>query len=125
MRILKNIYNEFLIYYSLLNITNLNCNKMLAIIAYKNISPRDFANLELNRDFVYTLFKSKNSFAFKEIEKLNKIIVVKKEKIQILKDKLLETIEEWDVLFAHRNLGDTKWYHYSGNELINYIVQNL
>ena len=32
MRLLKNIYNEFLIYYNRLNITELDCNKMLAII---------------------------------------------------------------------------------------------
>ena len=34
MRLLKNIYNEFVIYYNRLNITELDCNKMLAIIAY-------------------------------------------------------------------------------------------
>ena len=37
MRILKNIYNEFIIYYNRLNVTELNANKMLAIITYKNI----------------------------------------------------------------------------------------
>ena len=56
MRLLKNIYNEFVIYFNRLNITELDCNKMLAIIAYKNLFPRDFADLQLNRGFVYTLF---------------------------------------------------------------------
>ena len=42
MRLLKNICNEFLIYYKRLNSTELDINKMLAIIAYKNIFPRDF-----------------------------------------------------------------------------------
>lgn len=55
MRLLKNIYNEFVIYYNRLNITELDCNKMLAIIAYKNLFPRDFADLQLNQGFVYTL----------------------------------------------------------------------
>lgn len=49
MRLLKNIYNEFIVYYNRLNITELDCNKMLAIIAYKNLFPRDFANLQLNQ----------------------------------------------------------------------------
>lgn len=62
MRLLKNIYNEFIIYFNRLNITELNCNKMLAIITYKNIFPRDFANLQLNRGFVYTLFSKKENF---------------------------------------------------------------
>ena len=41
-RILKNIYNEFQIYYNKLNTTELDCNKMLAIIAYKNIFLKRF-----------------------------------------------------------------------------------
>ena len=36
MRILKNIYNEFVIYIHRLNTTDLDWNKMMAIIAYKN-----------------------------------------------------------------------------------------
>ena len=42
MRLLKNIYNEFVIYYNRLNITELDCNKMLAIIAYKKSVPARF-----------------------------------------------------------------------------------
>ena len=56
MRLLKNIYNEFVVYYNRLNITELDCNKMLAIVAYKNLFPRDFADLQLNQGFVYALF---------------------------------------------------------------------
>ena len=55
MRILKNIYNEFIIYYNRLNVTELNANKMLAIITYKNIFPRDFSDLQLNRGMVFNL----------------------------------------------------------------------
>lgn len=36
MRLLKNIYNEFIIYFNRLNTTELDCNKMLAIILSKN-----------------------------------------------------------------------------------------
>ena len=71
MRLLKNIYNEFVIYFNRLNITELDCNKMLAIIAYKNLFPRDFADLQLNQGFVYTLFNSKELFIAAETKKLN------------------------------------------------------
>ena len=74
MRILKNIYNEFIIYYNRLNITELDCNKMFAIIAYKNLFPRDFAELQLKQGFVYTLFYSKDRFIAKEIQTLNERI---------------------------------------------------
>lgn len=56
MRLLKNICNEFLIYYNRLNTTELDYNKMLALITYKNLFPRDFSDLQLNRGFVYSLF---------------------------------------------------------------------
>lgn len=59
MRLLKNIYNEFVIYFNRLNTTELDCNKMLAIITYKNLFPRDFAELQLNQGFVYTIFSEK------------------------------------------------------------------
>ena len=49
MRVLKNIYNELLVYINRLNNTDLNWDKMLAIIVYKNIFPRDFCDLQLNR----------------------------------------------------------------------------
>ena len=59
MRILKNIYNEFVVYIHRLNITELDWNKMLAIISYKNLFPRDFSWLQLSRGFVFELFAQK------------------------------------------------------------------
>lgn len=74
MRILKNIYNEFQIYYNKLNTTELDCNKMLAIIAYKNIFPRDFSELQLNQGMVYTIFSEKDNLIIEEIKKIEKDI---------------------------------------------------
>ena len=45
MRILKNIYNEFVVYIHRLDTTDLDWNKMLAMITYKNLFPRDFSDL--------------------------------------------------------------------------------
>ncbi|RZA46536.1 hypothetical protein EVY35_23800, partial [Serratia marcescens] len=67
MRILKNIYNEFQIYYNKLNTTELDCNKMLAIIAYKNIFPRDFSELQINQGMVFAIFNGKESIVSDEI----------------------------------------------------------
>lgn len=52
MRLLKNICNEFLIYYHRLNTTELNFNKMFAIITYKNLFPKDFSDLQNGRGYV-------------------------------------------------------------------------
>jgi hypothetical protein len=59
MRILKNIYNEFVVYIYRLNTTDLDWNKMMAMIAYKNLFPRDFNDLQLARGFVFNLFEQK------------------------------------------------------------------
>lgn len=102
MRILKNIYNEFIIYYNRLNITELDCNKMFAIIAYKNLFPRDFAELQLNQGFVYTLFYSKDRFIAKEIQTLNERISKKDHEIELAKNEHLKNIAELDVVFDNK-----------------------
>lgn len=71
MRLLKNIYNEFVVYYARLNTTELDPNKMLGIIAYKNLFPRDFGYLQLNQGFVATLFSHKESFIKEELKRIN------------------------------------------------------
>ena len=102
MRLLKNIYNEFIIYYNRLNITELDCNKMLAIIAYKNLFPRDFADLQLNQGFVYALFNSKDSFIAEEVEKLDKQISEKNNEIDMAKNEHLSTIKELDAAYEDK-----------------------
>lgn len=67
MRILKNIYNEFVVYNNRINTTEQDYNKLLALIIYKNIFPRDFSDLQLNKGFIYTLFaKKKGLLAMKK-----------------------------------------------------------
>lgn len=85
MRLLKNIYNEFIIYYNRLNITELDCNKMLAIIAYKNLFPRDFADLQLNQGFVCTLFSKKDKFVENEVSEIKREIEEIRSKISSYK----------------------------------------
>lgn len=87
MRILKNIYNEFVVYIHRLNTTDLDWNKMMAMIAYKNLFPRDFSNLQLAKGFVFALFEQKplliksalDSTKGQRQELLNRIEWVKKE----------------------------------------------
>ena len=102
MRLLKNICNEFVIYYNRLNTTELDCNKMFAIIAYKNLFPRDFAELQLNQGFVYTLFYSKDRFIAKEIQTLNERISKKDHEIELAKNEHLKSIAELDVVFDNK-----------------------
>lgn len=125
MRLLKNIYNEFIIYFNRLNITELNCNKMLAIITYKNIFPRDFANLQLNRGFVYTLFSKKENFITAEITEINKRIDKIQKRITSSEKEYLVSIRELDAVFADKYF---KRYHLSNetdSDLTKFIIENL
>lgn len=99
MRILKNIYNEFQIYYNKLNTTELDCNKMLAIIAYKNIFPRDFSELQLNQGMVYTIFSKKDNLIIEEIKKIEKDIRDRKKEIEAINDEILNSSQEVDAIY--------------------------
>lgn len=96
MRVLKNIYNEFMVYFNKLNTIELNANKMLAMITYKNIFPRDFSNLQLNQGFVYELFNQKDKFIAQEKKKCEEKIESKKIQIDYVKKEKLESILELD-----------------------------
>ncbi len=99
MRILKNIYNEFQVYYNKLNTTELDCNKMLAIIAYKNIFPRDFSELQLNQGMVYSIFSEKDNLIVEEIKKTEKDISDRKKEIEVINDEILNSSQEVDAIY--------------------------
>lgn len=125
MRLLKNIYNEFVIYYNRLNITELDCNKMLALIAYKNLFPRDFADLQLNQGFVYTIFDSKDKFIEKEIISLNEQISKKQQEIESATANHFSSTHELDVIFAHKFLNNYDWHRYNDDNLRSFVSQYL
>lgn len=56
MRILKNIFNEFVIYRENLKKLKINLDQLLGLIVYKNIYPTDFAMLHENKGIVYRAF---------------------------------------------------------------------
>ena len=118
MRMLKNIYNEFIIYRNRILSTNhelqtekheqeldstefinLDNNKLLGIIVYKNIFPKDFSDLHLRKGFVFTLFEKKDLLIEQEVEKINEEINEIKDKIQSTEDEVLESINELDALY--------------------------
>lgn len=102
LRILKNICNEFFIYDSCLNITELNPDKLMAIITYKNLFPRDFSDLQLGRGFVFTLFDKKKTFVAKKIAELESELNATKTQSDAIKKEPLVSIEELDLVFDNK-----------------------
>lgn len=125
MRLLKNIYNEFIIYYNRLNITELDCNKMLAIIAYKNLFPRDFADLQLNQGFVCTLFSKKDKFVENEVSEIKREIEEIRSKISSYKAEHLISMRELNVVFADKYLSGYDLRRQNDNDLSEFITKHL
>lgn len=125
MRLLKNIYNEFIIYFNRLNITELDCNKMLAIIAYKNLFPRDFADLQLNQGFIYTLFNKKDSLIEAEITEIKKAIGEIQRRISSSKNEHLVSMRELDAAFADKYLSDYSWLRKNNKDLSDFVMDYL
>ena len=94
MRVLKNVYNEFLVYMNRLNNTDLSWDKMLAMIVYKNVFPRDFCDLQLGRGYVHELFVHKEIASEKAIARLSQEIQVLRGTIECTNKETLNDIQE-------------------------------
>ena len=96
MRVLKNVYNEFVVYMHRLDNTDLNWNKMLAMIVYKNLFPRDFSNLQLAKGYVHELFEQKDKLAIETLNKLRERESEIKETINRINEETLIDVQEID-----------------------------
>lgn len=99
MRLLKNICNEFLIYYNRLNTTDLDYNKMLALVTYKNLFPRDFSELQLGQGFVHALFEHKDIFIQSEKKSIEEEISGLNALIEKIQNEALESASEVSIVY--------------------------
>ncbi|PKM94234.1 MAG: hypothetical protein CVU84_12290 [Firmicutes bacterium HGW-Firmicutes-1] len=123
MRILKNIYNEFLVYHNRISTTEQDPNKLLAIIIYKNIFPRDFSDLQLNSGFVNTLFSKKDEFINDEIARLRVKIDTINSIIEAAENEHLKYVDEVNELINPKiqELQRVNYYN-NNNTQINILI---
>lgn len=101
MRILKNICNEYIVYKRRIGTTEQDRNKLLAMIIYKNVFPRDFSELQLNRGFVYKIFSYKAKYVEEEEERLEKSIQKYLDKLEAIDREILKDKTEIERLYEH------------------------
>ncbi|HCB2376246.1 TPA: hypothetical protein MYR62_005369, partial [Klebsiella pneumoniae] len=77
----------------------LDCNKMLAIITYKNIFPKDFSELQLNKGYIYTLFEKKPEFFKTETTVIERKISEIEIKINSIKTEYLKSPGELELIY--------------------------
>lgn len=101
MRMLKNICNEFVVYYERLRTSQaeLNPNKLLAMVAYKNVFPGDFGNLQEGKGYVYTLFEEKETFREKKINNIKKEIERLQQENDEIDMELCNDIDELNAIY--------------------------
>ncbi len=100
MRLLLNIFNEFLIYDS--KIPDVSRDKILAVIIYKNLLPDDFALLSQNQGLLHALFEKKVEIIAdfgKELEK--EILELRSEVEKIEKHFLVDLKELRSIYLLH------------------------
>jgi hypothetical protein len=81
LRLLKNIYNEYVVYREKLD-AKLNQNNLLAMIIYKNIFPYDFVDLHNDKGKVFSIFNKKEELIQSRINEINEEAKNIREKIR-------------------------------------------
>lgn len=99
MRLLKNINNEYLIYKNRLSMINLNKDKLLAIIVYKNLFPKDFSLFQSGVGYINQIIKEKKKIIqIKKHSLLNEIKDIEND-IVVAREENMDSIDELDAIF--------------------------
>lgn len=99
MRLLQNIYNEYMIYSEKISGIGLDANKLLAMIIYKNIFPKDFNDLQSRQGYVYRVFEYKEEYIENIQDQKESEIYAKQKELQNLDNELLLNLDELDAMF--------------------------
>lgn len=126
MRVLINIYNEFLIYKNTLREEqklDLEDIQMMSLMIFKNLRPNDFANLQMEKGVVKNVFRCKERFVKNQIEKLEEEKKGISEKLKLIDDDILSNVKElkWVILCRLRENSEIPtriyakghWYDFS------------
>lgn len=101
MRVLKNICNEFIVYHEKLNtsFSEQGNSRLLAMIVYKNLFPKDFSDLQVGRGYVYTLFAEKKEFVCDKVKQLRKEVSDLQEESEQIKSEMLDDLDELNAIY--------------------------
>lgn len=70
LRLIHNIFNEFIIYYERLKSESLDVTKLFAMMIYKNVYPNDFENLHHGKGALFAICKKKAEYLRKSKDQL-------------------------------------------------------
>lgn len=99
MRLLVNIFQEFLVYKDIVGKINPTNEQLFAIITYKNIAPEDFNKLGSKQGFLFSLLNDKDKYTKEFIEKIDKKISEKEKNVEKISNEYFENIEELKIIY--------------------------
>ena len=97
MRILQNIYNEFVVYKETIRTDQelkLSDETMMALIIFKNLYPREFAELQMERGVVKQAFEDKQRYISRQCMKWHNEVDELTQKLEKYHDDCLEQVKE-------------------------------
>lgn len=103
-RTLLNIINEFIIYKEQQKLEGgeeLNPEKLLAIIIYKNLRPKDFSKLHSGKSNLDNMFAIKNKLNERTIQKFQEKVSHFENEIQNLRTKNVKNIQDLNTLYLY------------------------
>lgn len=105
MRLLTNIFHEFVIYRRTLKPEFIKKNdELFAMITYKNIDPKDFTELNKKEGKLYELIVNKGNYTEKLIEKIDAEIKVKDSQIKDIEKHTITNIKELRAIYVNKIL---------------------
>lgn len=102
MRLLKNIYNEYIIYIATLSDENFkkhDYNQLFSLIVYKNLYPTDFSNLQFSQGNLYNVINARSKIV--KVQRQNLVAQINKieEEIKKIENEHLKDVAELQALF--------------------------
>lgn len=100
MRLLINIFHEYLLYKQNL-IPELNQDNLFAIITYKNLFPDDFGDLQKRKGKLYSFISNKENYIKNLIEKIDEEIKNKNIEIKNIDKEIVIDIKELRAIYIN------------------------
>lgn len=124
MRLLKNVINEYKIYKEVLCDTNLDNNKLLACVLYKNVEPEDFSYLINNEGILYSALTNRKKELINDIK--SEYVLKDEDAMNLDKESLKDLAYSYEESF-NKIYGDTESeiYKYKDDLKKKYGLSNI
>ncbi|MCZ8330702.1 MAG: hypothetical protein O9282_05260 [Flavobacterium sp.] len=126
MRLLINIFHEFVIYRNVLkpDVLKGNESELFAMITYKNIDPEDFNKLNNKEGKLYKLINDKKKYTQALLTQINTKIVDRENEIENINNENISDIEELKSIYLKTIIKKLPSTYLISNENINDDIFN-